>query len=103
MPRKQCVAVGDDALEKALRDAFPFTVFTNDFMHASGYLNACCQALGTEDATKEYKTCRAIMLRHGAGSAVDRIRRLYAAELARSEEARSALDYLDRRRENMRY
>jgi len=43
------------------------------------------------------------MLRHGAGSAVDRIKRLYANELAASEEARSALDYLDRRRENIRY
>jgi len=55
------------------------------------------------NAQKEYRTCRAIMLRHGAGSAVDRIKRLYAKELAASEEARSALDYLDRRRENMRY
>ena len=53
VPRMQCVADGEEALEKALRDAFPFAVFTNDFMHASGYLNTCCQALGIEDATKE--------------------------------------------------
>ena len=103
VPRMQCVADGEEALEQALRDAFPFAVFTNDFMHASGYLSACCQTLGIDGATKEYRTCRAIMLRHGAGSAVDRIRRLYPDELAESEEARSALDYLDRRRDNMRY
>ena len=103
VPRMQCVADGEEALEKALRDAFPFAVFTNDFMHAGGYLNTCCQALGIEDATKEYRTCRSIMLRHGAGSAVDRIKRLYADRLAASKEAASALDYLDRRRDNMRY
>ena len=78
-------------------------MFTNDFMHASGYLNTCCQALGIEDATKEYRTCRSIMLRHGAGSAVDRIKRLYADRLAASKEAASALDYLDKRRDSMRY
>ena len=103
VPRMQCVADGEEALERALRDAFPFAVFTNDFMHASGYLNACCQALGIGDAQKEYRICRAIMLRHGAGSAVDRIRRLYEKELGASEDAKSALDYLDQRRENMRY
>ena len=43
------------------------------------------------------------MLRHGAGSAVDRIKRLYADRLAASKEAASALDYLDKRRDNMRY
>ena len=37
------------------------------------------------------------MFRHGAGSAVDRIRRLYPGGLEASEEARSALDYLDKR------
>ena len=102
-PRVQCVADGEEGLEKAFRDAFPDAVFTNDFMHASGYLSACCQALGIADPAKEYRTCRGIMLRHGAGSAVDRIRRLYKDGLEKSEEARSALDYLDRRRDNMRY
>ena len=43
------------------------------------------------------------MFRHGAGSAVDRIRRLYPEELKASEEARAALDYLDKHRESMRY
>ena len=102
-PRMQCVADGEEALEKALRDAFPFAVFTNDFMHASGYLNTCCQNLGIDDPAKEYRTCRAVMLRHGAGSAADRIRRLHADGLTKSEAARDALDYLDRRRNNMRY
>ena len=102
-PRVQCVADGEEALEKAMRDALPFALFTNDFMHAAGYMNACCERLGIADAKKEFKTCRAIMLRHGAGSAVDRIRRLYAKELESSKEAMDALGYLDKRRENMRY
>lgn len=103
VPRMQCVADGEEALEQAFRDAFPFAEFTNDFMHASAYLSACCRGLGIEDPEREYRTCRAVMLRHGAGSAVDRIRRLYADRLERSEEARDALAYLDKRRDNMRY
>jgi len=102
-PRVQCVADGEEALEKAMRDALPFALFTNDFMHAAGYLNTCCEKLGIANAAKEYRTCRAIMLRHGAGSAVDRIRRLYASELKASKEACDALGYLDKRRGNMRY
>ena len=103
VPRVQCVADGEEALEKAMRDALPFALFTNDFMHAAGYLNTCCEKLGIADAAKEYKTCRAIMLRHGAGSAVDRVRRLYSEELKSSKEAADALSYLDKRRGNMRY
>jgi len=102
-PRVQCVADGEEALEKAMRDALPFALFTNDFMHAAGYMSTCCEKLGIVDPQKEFKTCRAIMLRHGAGSAVDRIRRLYASELEASQEARDALGYLDKRRDNMRY
>ncbi len=86
-----------------MRDALPFARFTNDFMHAAGYLNTCCEKLGVADAAKEFRTCRAIMLRHGAGSAVDRIRRLYPRELESSPEAKDALNYLDKRRDNMRY
>ena len=103
VPRVQCVADGEEALEKAMRDALPFAEFTNDFMHAAGYLNTCCEKLGIADAAKEFRTCRAIMLRHGAGSAVDRIRRLYPRELESSPEAKDALNYLDKRRDNMRY
>ena len=102
-PRVQCVADGEEALEKAMRDALPFAEFTNDFMHAAGYLSTCCEKLGIADSAKEFRTCRAVMLRHGAGSAVDRIRRLYQKELESSEEARDALNYLDKRRDNMRY
>ena len=43
------------------------------------------------------------MLRHGAGSVVDRVRRLYLDKLESSKEAREALNYLDKRRNNMRY
>lgn len=103
VPRVQCVADGEEALEKAMRDALPFAIFTNDFMHAAGYLNTCCEKLGITNAAKEYKICRAIMLRHGAGSTVDRIKKLYSRELEASKEANDALNYLDKRRENMRY
>ena len=34
-PRVQCVADGEEALEKAMRDALPFAEFTNDFTHAT--------------------------------------------------------------------
>ena len=102
-PRVQCVADGEEALEKAMRDALPFALFTNDFMHAAGYMSTCCEKLGIPDAAREHGTCRAVMLRHGAGSAVDRTRRLYPRELEASKEARDALGYLDRRRDNMRY
>ena len=37
------------------------------------------------------------------GAAVDRIKRLYAKELESSAEASDALNYLDKRRDNMRY
>lgn len=57
VPRMQCVADGEEALEKALRDAFPFAEFTNDIMHACGYLSACCQALGI--ASRRRSTRRA--------------------------------------------
>ena len=43
------------------------------------------------------------MLRHGADSVVDRTRRLCPRELEAPKEARDALGYLDRRRDNMRY
>jgi hypothetical protein len=104
VPRMQCVADGEEAIEKAMRDAFQKDmVFTNDFMHASGYLSKCVNALGIADPDREYKTCRSIMLRIGAGSAVKRIRRLYADRLAKSKDATSALDYLDKRKDNMNY
>ena len=101
--RMQCVADGEEALEKAFRDAFPNAIFTNDFMHASGYASKCIEALGIENPHREYMICRGIMLRIGAGSVVDRIKRLYADKLEKSPEAKSALDYLDKRRENMNY
>ena len=103
VPRVQCVADGEDALEKAMRDALPFAVFTNDIMHALQYLSLCCENLGIPDRKREYATSRRIMFRHGGGSVADRIRRLYAKELAASETARGAIEYIDRRRDNMRY
>ena len=43
------------------------------------------------------------LMRSSAGSAVKRIRRLYADRLAKSKDATSALDYLDKRKDNMNY
>jgi len=64
----QCVADGEEALEKAMRDALPFAEFTNDFMHAAGYLDTCCEKLGIADAAKEFRTCRAIIARLGSAA-----------------------------------
>ena len=92
-----------EALERLLTEAFPQAVFFNDFMHAASYLSTACHAPGIADPDREYKTCRGIMKRHGAGSAVDRLKRLYGKELAASAEAAAALEYLDKRRAHMNY
>ena len=78
-------------------------MFFNDFMHAASYLSVACHAPGIPDPDKEFKTCKAIMKRHGAGSAVDRLKRSHAEELKASPEASAALEYLDKRRVHMNY
>ena len=103
VPRVLCGADGEEALEHLLTEAFPQAVFFNDFMHAASYLSAACHAPGIADPDKEYRTCRGIMKRHGAGSAVDRLKRLYAQELKASPEAADALEYLEKRRAHMNY
>ena len=102
-PRVECGADGEEALETILTEAFPQAVFFNDFLHAASYLSTACHAPGIAEADKEFKTCKGIMKRHGAGSAVDRLKRLYEKELKASPEASAALDYLDKRREHMNY
>ena len=102
-PRVECGADGEECLETILTEAFPNAVFFNDFMHAASYLSTACHALGIANPDKEFKTCRAIMKRHGAGSAVDRLKRLCAKELKASPEAAAALEYLDKRRDHMNY
>ena len=57
-PRVQRVADGEEALEKAMRGALPFAQLTNDFMHASGHMNACCEKLGIPDAAREFNQRR---------------------------------------------
>ena len=101
--RMQCGADGEEALESILTDAFPRAVFFNDIMHAMSYLSAACRTLGIAEAEKEERICRAILKRNGAASVVDRLRRLYPQQLAASEEAAGALDYLDKRRAHMNY
>ncbi|MBP5788482.1 MAG: hypothetical protein J6Y19_11790, partial [Kiritimatiellae bacterium] len=101
--RVVCGADGEECLETILTEAFPDAVFFNDFMHAASYLSTVCHTLGIDDPDKEFKTCKAIMKRHGAGAATDRLKRLHGDKLAASPEASSALDYLEKRRKHMNY
>ena len=101
--RMECGADGEEALETLLTEAFPKAVFFNDFMHAASYLSTACHAPGIPNPDKEFKTCKGIMKRHGAGSAMDRLKRLQGEELKASPEASAALDYLDKRRTHMNY
>lgn len=104
VPRMQCVADGEVALEKALRDSFPSAIFTNDFMHACGYVHTCCENLGLSDAEmgKEYRFLRGLLYRCGAASVIKRLENKYA-QATNSQEVKNALDYIRKRKENMRY
>ena len=97
--RMQCVADGEEALEKAMRDAFPDAIFTNDFMHASGHLHACCENLGlsAEAATKEYRFLKGLLYRNGAASVIKRLEARYGQALAACKEAQKELDYIRKR------
>lgn len=103
--RMQCVADGEDALEKALRDAFPNAIFTNDFMHACGHLHLCCENLGlpTEAAGKEYRFLRGLLYRIGATAVIKRLDAKYAQVLDASPEAQKELEYIRKRKQNMCY
>ena len=104
-PRMQCVADGEDALEKALRDAFPHAVFTNDFYHACEHTHALCLALGLApaEADKEYRFLKGLLYRCGALGVVRRVKRKHKDALAASETAAKELAYLEKRLDNMRY
>jgi len=80
----QCVADGEEALERALRDAFPDAVFTNDFMHACGHLHTSCENLGlpAEAAGKEYRFLKGLLYRSGAAAVIKRLEGKYAQALA---------------------
>ena len=103
--RMQCVADGEDAIEKALRDAFRDAVFTNDFIHACEHLHTCCENLGlTNDAMqREYRFLKGLLYRIGATAVIKRLETKYAAALAASTHADKELDYLRKRKHNMRY
>lgn len=103
--RMQCVADGEEALEKALRDAFPDAVFTNDFMHACGHLHTCCENLGlsVDAAGREYRFLKGLLYRSGAAAVIKRIETRYAAALDASPEADKELDYIRTRKQNMCY
>ena len=103
--RIQCVADGEEALEKALRDAFPNAIFTNDFMHACEHLHLCCQNLGLapEATGKEYRFLKGLLYRCGAAAVIQRLETRYLQPLAASSAANKELDYLRKRQQNMRY
>jgi len=103
--RMQCVADGEEALEKAMRDAFPDAIFTNDFMHACAHLHTCCENLGlaAEAVGKEYRFLKGLLYRIGAASVIKRLEANYAQALVASAEAEKELDYIRKRKENMRY
>ena len=103
--RMQCVADGEEALEKALRDAFPNAVFTNDFMHACGHLHTCCEQLGlpAEAAGKEYRLLKGLLYRSGAAAVIKRLEAHYAQALGAAPESQKELGYLRKRQENMCY
>jgi len=103
--RIQCLADGEEALEKALRDAFPNAIFTNDFMHACEHLHLCCQNLGLapEAAGKEYRFLKGMLYRCGAAAVIKRLETRYLQPLAASSVANKELDYLRKRQQNMRY
>jgi hypothetical protein len=103
--RMQCVADGEDALEKALRDAFPNAIFTNDFMHACGHLHTCCENIGLTDeaAQKEYRFLKGLLYRIGAAAVIKRLDARYAQALVASKEAEKELAYLRKRKANMCY
>ena len=103
--RMQCVADGEEALEKALRDAFPAAVFTNDFMHACGHLHTCCENLGlsAETAGKEYRFLKGLLYRSGAAAVIKRLETKYTQALGSFPEAEKELAYLRKRKENMCY
>jgi hypothetical protein len=104
-PRMQCIADGEEALENALRDAFPNAIFTNDFMHACSHLHTCCENLGlpSEDMGKEYRFLKGLLYRCGATAVIKRIETRYPQALAASKEAAKELAYLRKRKQNMCY
>jgi hypothetical protein len=103
--RMQCVADGEEALENALRDAFPDAIFTNDFMHACSHLHACCENLGlpAEAMPREYRFLKGLLYRWGATSVIKRLENRYRQNLKASPTADKELDYLRKRQQNMAY
>jgi hypothetical protein len=101
----QCIADGEEALEHALRDAFPDAIFTNDFMHACSHLHTCCENLGlpSEAMGKEYRFLKGLLYRCGATAVIKRLESRYTQQLATSSTADKELDYLRKRHSNMAY
>ena len=105
VPRMQCLADGEEALEIGLRDAFPHAEFTNDFYHASDHTHALCMnlGLGKDEAQKKYRFLRGLLYRIGADSVIRHVEAHYAQTLSTCETADKELEYLRKRRNNMRY
>ena len=105
VPRMQCLADGEEALERGLRDAFPHAEFTNDFYHASEHLHALCMllGLGKDEAQKKYRFLRGLLYRIGAESVIRHVEAHHAQTLGSCETADKELEYLRKRRSNMHY
>lgn len=101
VPRVQCVADGEEAIESALRQAFPDAIFTNDIMHACDHLHSCCTHINLPD--KEFRFLRGLLRRHGAKSAVKRLMNNYAEPLTSNPNAFKEINYLKKRIDNMHY
>ena len=103
--RMQCVADGEESLEKALRGAFPDAIFTNDFMHACEHLHACCENLGLPADTmgKEYRFLKGLLYRSGAAAVIKRIETQFGQALGVSTLAMKELEYIRKRKQNMCY
>ena len=103
--RMQCVADGEESLEKALRVAFPDAIFTNDFMHACEHLHACCENLGlpADTMVKEYRFLKGLLYRSGAAAVIKRLETQFGQALGVSTVARKELEYIRKRKQNMCY
>lgn len=100
--RVQFISDGATSIDRARATSFADAQFTVDFCHGAHYLHAVADALSLPG--KEARRLKGLMLRLGAGAAVDSVRRHHGAALAAAgPEAADAIEYLDKRRDHMRF
>jgi len=100
--RTQFVSDGAASIDLARATSFKGVEFTVDFCHAAHYLHDAAAALSLPP--REARRLKGLMFRIGAGSAIESIRKHHAKALAAAgPDAAAAIDYLDKRRDHMRY